>query len=160
MTSAIDTNILLDILIPDKKYAESSKNLIEKFNEKGKLQICEVVYSELASQFPLSEELELFLQDTGIILVPSDRKSLSIAGERWKKYAAGRSPSLQCDVCGRELSIECPQCCNTISCRQHLISDFIIGANALTLADLLLSRDRGYYKTYFEDLVVKDDNEE
>ena len=152
MISAIDTNILLDILIPDKKYAESSKNLIEKFNEKGKLQICEIVYSELASQFPLSEELELFLQDTGINLVPSNRKSLAVAGERWKEYAAGRSQSLQCAVC--------PRCSNIITCRQHVISDFIIGANALTFADLLLSRDRGYYKTYFKDLVVKDNSEE
>lgn len=156
MISAIDTNILLDILIPDKRYAESSKNLLEKFKEKGKLQICEIVYSELASQFPLSEELELFLQDTGINLQHSNRKSLSIAGERWKEYSAGRSQSLQCLVCGRKLSIECPQCSNIISCRQHIISDFIIGANALTHADLLLSRDRGCYKTYFKDLVVKD----
>jgi predicted nucleic acid-binding protein len=156
MISAIDTNILLDILIPDKRYAESSKNLVEKFKEKGKLQICGIVYSELASQFPLSEELELFLQDTGINLQHSNRESLSIAGERWKKYAAGRSQLLQCGVCGRKLSIECPQCGNIISCRQHIISDFIIGANALAHADLLLSRDRGYYKTYFKDLVVKD----
>ena len=156
MISAIDTNILLDILIPDKRYAESSKNLMEKFKEKGKLQICEIVYSELASQFPFSEELELFLQDTGINLQHSNRKSLSIAGKRFKKYTAGRSRSLRCAVCGKELSVECPQCRSKISCRQHIISDFIIGANALTHADLLLSRDRGYYKTYFKELVVKD----
>ena len=155
MISAIDTNILLDILIPDKRYAESSKNLVEKFKEKGKLQICEIVYSELASQFPLSEELELFLQDTAINLQHSNWKSLSIAGERWKEYSTGRSQSLQCVVCGRKLSIECPQCSKIISGRQHIISDFIIGANALIHADLLLSRDRGYYKTYFKDLVVK-----
>lgn len=156
MISAIDTNILLDILIPDERYTESSKNLIEKFKEKGKLQICEIVYSELASQFPLSDELELFLQETGINLEHSNRKALSIAGERWKKYAAGRSQLLQCAVCGEKLSVECPQCSNIISRRQHIISDFIIGANALTHADLLLSRDRGYYKTYFKELVVKD----
>lgn len=155
MISAIDTNILLDILIPDKRYAEISKNLLDKFKEKGKLQICEIVYSELASQFPFSEELELFLQDTGINLQHSNRKSLSIAGERWKKYTAERSQSLQCAVCGKELSVECPQCSIIISCRQHIISDFIIGANALSHADLLLSRDRGYYKTYFKELVVK-----
>jgi len=157
MISAIDTDILLDILIPDKRYAESSKSLVEKFKEKGKLHICEIVYSELASQFSFSEELELFLQDTGINLQHSNRKSLSIAGERWKKYAAERSQSLQCAVCGKELSVECPQCSSIISCRQHIISDFIIGANALTHADLLLSRDRGYYKTYFKELVVKDE---
>ena len=156
MIAAIDTNILLDILIPDKKFAESSKNLIEKYSESGKLQICEIVFSELVSQFPSADELELFLEDTGIHLQHSNRKSLSLAGERWKKYAAMRSQLLQCPVCGSKFSIECPECSNIISCRQHILSDFIIGANALTQADLLLSRDRGYYKTYFKEMVVKD----
>jgi hypothetical protein len=116
----------------------------------------EIVYSELASQFPFSEELELFLKDTGINLQHSNGKSLSIAGERWKKYTAKRSQSLHCAVCGKKLSVECPQCSSIISCRQHIISDFIIGANALTDTDLLLSRDRGYCKTYFKELAVKD----
>ncbi|MBA7603378.1 hypothetical protein ES703_10486 [subsurface metagenome] len=154
MISAIDTNILLDILIPDEKYAISSKNLIEKSKEKGKLLICEIVYSELASQFPSSEDLELFLNDTGIQLQLSSMASLSIAGERWKEYAARESQALQCAVCGKKISINCPYCDNTVSYRQHLISDFIIGANALVHADVLLSRDRGYYKTYFKELVV------
>jgi predicted nucleic acid-binding protein len=38
--------------------------------------------------------------------------------------------------------------------RQHIISDFIIGAHALTQAELLLSRDRGFYKKYFKDLRI------
>ena len=156
MISTIDTNILLDILIPDKKYMKSSKNLIEKYKERGKLQICEIVFSELVSQFPSAEELEAFLEDTGIILQHSNRKSLSTAGERWKRYTALRPKSMQCSVCGNKISVECPKCNTVISCRQHILSDFIIGANALTHADLLLSRDRGYYKTYFKDLVVKD----
>ena len=156
MISAIDTNILLDILIPDEKYVIRSKNLLEKFKEKGKLLICEIVYSELASQFPSSEDLELFLHDTGIQLQASNMASLSIAGKRWKEYAAKRSQALQCVVCGKKISINCPDCDNTISYRQHIISDFVIGANALTHADVLLSRDRGFYRTYFKDLVVKD----
>ncbi len=156
MITAIDTNILLDILIPDKRYAEGSKNLIEKYREKGKLQICEIVFSELVSQFSSADELELFLEDAGIALQTSGRESLSMAGERWKEYAALRSKSLQCNECGRILRIECPDCGAAISCRQHILSDFLIGANALTHADLILSRDRGYYKTYFSDLQVVD----
>ena len=33
--------------------------------------------------------------------------------------------------------------------------DFIIGAHAITHAQMLLSRDRGFYKTYFKDLKVE-----
>ena len=156
MTTAIDTNILLDILIPDEKYILLSKILVDKYKERGKLLICEIVYSELASQFPSSKDLERFLDDTGIQIQPPSGISLSIAGERWKEYASKRTNVLQCPGCGKKLSLSCPGCGNTISHRQHIINDFIIGANALTHADLLLSRDRGFYKTHFNDLVVKD----
>ena len=88
MTAAIDTNILLDILIPDEKYILLSKIIVDKYKERGKLLICEIVYSELASQFPSSKDLERFLDDTGIQIQPSSGISLSIAGERWKEYAS------------------------------------------------------------------------
>ena len=77
MTAAIDTTILLDILIPDEKYISLSKTLVDKYKERGKLLICEIVYSERASQFPSSKDLERFLDDTGIQLQPSSGISLS-----------------------------------------------------------------------------------
>ena len=69
MIAAVDTNILLDILIPDENYLKSSKALLDRYIEKGQLIICEVVYAELASQFSSDKDLKAFLSDTGIIII-------------------------------------------------------------------------------------------
>ncbi|OGW27486.1 MAG: hypothetical protein A2X59_06960 [Nitrospirae bacterium GWC2_42_7] len=154
MITAIDTNILLDILIPDEEHAHASKKLLEIYNEKGSLIISEIVFTELASQFLSEKEIKAFLSDTSIRLVHSNEKSLSLAGEKWKEYSKGRQDNLQCPSCGKKMSVHCPACNKNISFRQHIISDFIIGAHALVLSDLLLTRDRGFYKTYFRDLKI------
>jgi hypothetical protein len=154
MITAIDTNILLDILIPDAEFAQNSKELIDAYHEKGQLMICEIVYSELSSQFPSDIELKSFMNETYIRLVNSDGRVLALAGEKWKQYTRGRSDKLQCPSCGMKVSVRCPKCHKDILFRQHIISDFIIGAHALVNADLLLTRDRGFYRTYFPDLKI------
>ena len=154
MITAIDTNILLDILIPDAEYARSSKELIDAYHEKGQTMTCEIVYSELASQFTSAIELKSFLDETHIRLVNSNESVLVLAGEKWKQYARSRSDKFQCPSCGKKVSIRCPECRKDISFRQHIISDFIIGAHALVNADILLTRDRGFYRTYFKDLKI------
>lgn len=155
MIASIDTNILLDILIQDEKFFPHSKKLIDKYISKGQLIICEIVYAELASQFTTYSELKDFLADTGIKLIYPNENSLFLAGERWKVYLKTRKNKLQCPYCGGEMSVNCPKCKSIISFRQHIISDFIIGAHALIHAELLLSRDRGFYKTYFKDLKIE-----
>ncbi|GAX59574.1 nucleic acid-binding protein [Candidatus Scalindua japonica] len=155
MITSIDTNILLDILLVDNKFALDSKNLIDFYNQKGQLIICELVYAELSSQFPSDKELSKFLNDTSIKLVYSNEKSLALSGERWKKYSRSRKNTHQCHSCGKKFSIHCPHCKHNVRVRQHIISDFIIAAHALNQATLLLSRDRGFLKSCFSDLEVK-----
>ena len=154
MIAAIDTNILLDILIPDETFFASSKELLDRYVSKGQLIIGELVYAELASQFADQQELRTFLSDTGIRLVPSNPDVLYLAGRAWKKYSRTRKTALQCPSCGKTIPVICPACKSALKIRQHIISDFLIGAHASVHAELLLSRDRGFYKTHFKDLKI------
>ncbi|MDI6890894.1 MAG: PIN domain-containing protein [Thermodesulfovibrionales bacterium] len=155
MIAAVDTNILLDILIPDAEFALTSKELLDEANNKGAIIISEMVYGELASQFDSREELDKFISHTGIKVVHTNLEALWLAGEAWKVYRSKRKGEVECVKCGSIQRIICNKCGFEISYRQHIISDFIIGAHAFLQSDLLLSRDRGFYKTYFKELALK-----
>ena len=76
MTSSVDTNILLDILLPDLKFLDSSKELLKRAILKGKAIISEVVYAELCAQFDKKMDIDAFLGDVGIIVQHSDHMAL------------------------------------------------------------------------------------
>ncbi|WP_435548300.1 type II toxin-antitoxin system VapC family toxin [Desulfobacterium sp. N47] len=155
MITALDTNIILDVLIPGEPFGESSKDLLDLHLSKGKLIICEVVFAELAAMFPSEEEIASFLADTRTTLVYSDEKSLYMAGSRWAKYARKSVKNrLTCGKCGHPFEVICPRCRAALTKRLHVLADFLIGAHALVEADCILSRDMGIYKTYFSDLKV------
>ncbi len=155
MITAVDTNVILDILIPDEPFANSSKALLEQHLSRGQLILCEVVIAELAGLFPSEKELKTFLSETGMRMVHSNEKSLYIAGTRWATYAAkGGKNRMSCANCGKTFEATCPTCGTAFTKRFHVLADFLIGAHALTHADCIISRDLGVYKTYFGDLKV------
>lgn len=154
MIVAVDTNILLDVLIPDEEYFRNSKRMLDEYVGRGQLIVCEIVYAELASQFSSEHDLRAFLSDTGIRLIHSSEKTVYLAGGRWREYSKNKKHRLQCSQCGKKVTIVCPQCGHPLGFRQHIISDFMIGAHALTHAELFLTRDRGFYRTYFKDLRI------
>lgn len=154
MITAVDTNIILDILIPDDPFAESSKRLLDRHLSEGTLMLCEVVYSELAAHFPFEADLKKFLAETGMRMVSSNEKSLYIAGSRWAEYAGNANKNQFSCICGNAFAVTCPNCKAAITKRLHVLADFLIGAHALVHADCILSRDLGVYKTYFKDLKV------
>ena len=157
MITAVDTNIILDVLIPGEPFGQSSKELLDRHLSKGKLILCEVVFAELAARFPSEEELTSFLTDTRMNLVYSNEKSLYMAGSRWAEYARKNAKNrFSCGKCGHAFEPTCPQCRAALTKRLHVLADFLIGAHALVQADCILSRDLGVSKTYFSDLKVVD----
>jgi predicted nucleic acid-binding protein len=157
MITAVDTNILLDILIPDSPYLRSSKQLLDEAYREGLIIISEIVYAELAVQFPDPEDIDVFLKDTGIEVLSSSKEVLIAAARAWSSFTKQRKKNLklQCSICGHEAVITCSECGEQIIARQHILSDFLIGAHAFHNADLLLTRDRRYYQTYFPSLKIK-----
>lgn len=154
MITALDTNILLDVLIPDAAHGEESERALAEAAEAGALLISEPVYAELAAHFAEQEPLDRLLTDTGVRLEPSGADALYRAGRAWSDYLRRRPTMLACPQCGAAQEVRCDRCGAGIHPRQHVVADFLIGAHALVHADRLLTRDRGYYATYFADLTL------
>lgn len=154
MITALDTNILLDLLIPNARFAGAAQQYLDEALRQGGLVIGEVVYAELAAHFADDEALTSFLADTRIRLEPCRPEALHEAARAWTEYSRRRSRQLQCARCGTSQSVTCPTCGETLLPRQHILSDFLVGGHALAQANQLLTRDRGYYRRYFPTLAL------
>lgn len=128
MITAVDTNILLDVFLPDKKFASDSSKLLKSAYDEGALIICDIVYAELVPQFEERSILDNTLATINVSLSSLDIDVAFLAGERWKVYRKSGGK------------------------RRRIITDFLIGAHAMIKAERFLTRDRGFYKSCFSDL--------
>ena len=83
MATAADTNILLDVFIPDTDNSPESGELLRVARQRGPLLVCDVVYAELVLQFENRDALDAALHSVGATVSPIDTDIAYNAGLRW-----------------------------------------------------------------------------
>ena len=131
MATAIDSSVLLDVLLADVQHAETSEAALRAAAAHGGLIISEVVVAEIAPVLA-GASIHEFLSDWQIKFVPSSVESAALAGEMFRVYLERGGK------------------------RGRVVPDFLIAAHAQIHAEELLARDRGYYRDYFHDLKLHD----
>ena len=150
----VDTNPLVYIYNGTPHLGKTYAELLGDFSRKYNLVIPKLVFGELSLTFKKTEHLNNFLSDTGIIIGEIEPEAYLIAAGRWDKYS--RRHVLICQKCGKKLEKPICRGCNAeIRIRQHILTDFIIGAYALqTEEQKIVTSDKGYYLTYFPELHI------
>ncbi|MEZ5276061.1 MAG: type II toxin-antitoxin system VapC family toxin [Opitutaceae bacterium] len=129
MRTALDSSVILDVVIGDPRWADASEAVLRESLSLGNLLINECVLAEIMPAFAPGDLVE-FMNDWRIVFVPSSRSSAERAGEMYRAYLERGGKA------------------------KRVLPDFLIGSHAGEHADRLVARDRGYYRDYFTDLLV------
>jgi predicted nucleic acid-binding protein len=123
-TVLVDSNVLLDILIPDSSWEDWSSTALAKAAESSLLAINPIIYAEVSVGFDRIEDLERALpQELRREALPWDAAFL--AGKAFVGYRNGAGS------------------------KHAPLWDFYIGAHAAVRGYALLTRDAKRYRTYF-----------
>ena len=120
MITAVDTNILLDILVPNEQFYEASGDALEEAAGEGSIVVSDIVYAELCIHFETQRECDAFLESNEIRVQALARQAHFLASRAWRTYRQQEGK------------------------RTRIFADFLIGAHSQRQATRLLSRDRGF----------------
>jgi hypothetical protein len=121
----VDSNVILDLITDDPRWADWSEQILGHYAGEGSLFVNDLVYAEVSIGFQRIEELEQVMAASGFTHLPIPREALFLAGKVFLQYR--RAGGL----------------------RASPLPDFFIGAHAAVSGFPLLTRDRARYQTYF-----------
>jgi len=128
MDILVDSNVILDIPIEDKKWFSWSSKTLARYAEQNILVINPIIYAEVSISFDRIEDLEDLLSPSYFRRDPLPWEAAFLAGKCFLAYrrkgGGKRSP----------------------------LPDFFIGAHATIAGMPLLTRDVSRYRTYFPNL--------
>ena len=131
MKTAVDSSVLLDVLGSDPVFGPASREALREAFDRGSLVACDVVWAEVRAHFQDDRTFDEAMGDLGLVFSPLSRPAARLAGELWRRHHARDAGP-----------------------RSRVVADFLIGAHAQTDAETLLTRDRGFYRKYFEGLEI------
>lgn len=121
----IDSNVLLDLMTDDKRWADWSQAQLEQASSAGPLIINNVIFAEISTRRSTVEALDAMLRELDIDLVAIPRTALFLAGKAYLRYRANGG------------------------IRTGVSSDFFIGAHAAVERLPLLTRGARRYRSHF-----------
>jgi predicted nucleic acid-binding protein len=126
----VDTNVILDVVQDDAKWAGWSLAALETAAGRDALAIDDIIYAELSVGYATIEELDAMISIWDLEIAPIPRPALFLAGKAFQRYRAQSGT------------------------KAGVLPDFFIGAHAAVANAPLLTRDVRRIRTYFPSVTL------
>lgn len=126
----VDTNVLVDVLEDDAKWADWSISQLRAQAKIHRLAINPIIYAELSLTFSTVEALDKTIEGLGLALIELPRPALFLAGKAFVRYRRQGGT------------------------KSNVLGDFFIGAHAAVSGHPVLTRDIRRYTAYFPSVML------
>ena len=125
---AIDSSVLIDVLIGAERYADASEACVAEALAADDVVVSDAVVAEVQAMLDTSVSLMDTLATLGIRHLPGSEQAAMRAGHMNRRFRARGGK------------------------RERVVADFLIGAHALLQCNGLITRDDGFFREYFKGL--------